>query len=219
MSHILPGRIPAVLAISLALLAARSEAHKNETQIWLSQGAAVKLGATTIGIDISERPNLQTSSKDQYLARILLTHPVAKGIEIGGGFTWSRAGLVNEYRPFEEITLSRGIVALRTRIEQRMFDNADNTLWRLRERLQVVVALPGTKLWAVIANSEALFNLNSVNVASQTGLTQFRTQIALRRSLGTHLSLTLAYQRQQSLVSGGEDLVTHQPILSLSTRF
>ena len=219
MSANLPVRIAAAFPISLVLLTAPAEAHKNETQIWLSQGAAVKLDATTIAIDLSERPNAQSAAKDQHLARFSITQAVAKGVELGGGFTWSRVGQVDEYRPFEEITLTKGMLALRTRLEQRMFDNADGTVWRLRQRLQVSRSFDRARRWTLTANGEVMVNLNSANVAPKTGLTQFRTQIGLRRALTEQLSLALAYQRQQTIVSGGEDLVTHQPILSLSARF
>jgi hypothetical protein len=207
-------------ALSLLLLSGTTQAHRDETQLWISQGAAIEVApATTLGIDTSERLSDQSSAKNQVLARLIVLRKVAKGVEIGAGLTYSRTGGVNEYRPFEEMTLSRGVLALRSRLEQRMFDNADRTVWRLRERLQVSLPLDRAKNWTATVSGETLFNLNQANAAKQTGLTQVRALVGIRRAINPKLSLTLSYQRQQTLVSGGEDVVTHQPILSLSARF
>jgi hypothetical protein len=208
--------------LSLALLLGyAADAHaRSETQVWVSESASTKLDEdTTAGLDLSQRFLDTPTARHQYLARVTLNRRVAKGVEIGGGFAWSQIADVNEYRPFEEVTLSQGILAFRTRLEQRMYDNADRTVWRLRERLQAAVPLDSAKRWTATVNGEALFNLNSANVAKQAGLTQIRTLIGLRHSFNSQLSLALSYQRQQTLVRRGEDIVTHQPIIALAARF
>ncbi|MBO9574613.1 MAG: DUF2490 domain-containing protein [Sphingobium sp.] len=212
-------RAAAALLLPLIGLSSTAQAHRDETQLWVSQSVSTKVdSATTLSLDTSERFLDTPTARHQYLARIAADRRVAQGVEVGGGITWSQINHVNEVRPFEQLTLSRGLFVLRSRIEQRMFDNADGTVWRLRERLQLAVPLDGKKRWTATVNGEGLFNLNSVNISKQTGLTQVRALIGVRRTLGARLSLALSYQRQQTLVAGGEDVVTHQPIMAIVLR-
>jgi hypothetical protein len=219
--------MPTFLRASLAaalpfalLMAGAANAHRDEGQYWVSQGISFALDKTTsIGLDASERYSDAAVSKNQYLVRATLLHQVAKGVELGGGFTWSQAGHINEYRPFQEITLTHGLLALRSRMEERMFDNADGTVWRWREKLTLVAPIDKARTWSIVANGEAMFHLNRTNMSRQVGFAQFRTLVGLRHSLNDHITLALSYQRQQSIVTGGDDVVVHQPILSLTSRF
>lgn len=210
----------ATLLPALALAGSTSARAHSETQYWLVQSATTRLdSATSLTLDGSERYGQQTSSHDQYLYRVTAARTVAKGLEIGGGFVWSRVGTVDEYRPFGEATLSHGLFASRTRLEPRMFDNADRTVWRLRERLQLSLPLDHARRWSATVNGEGFFNLNHANVAKQTGLTAIRTLIGVKWTLSRSTALGLAYQRQQTFVSGGEDVIVHQPILSVAFKF
>ena len=212
-------RAVAVFLILPAGVSTAAQAHRDEMQYWASQSVTKAIDdATTLGLDTSERFLDTPTARHQYLARIVIDRRVAKGVDVGGGFTWSQIGGINEYRPFQQITFTRGLLSSRTRIEQRMFDNADGTVWRLRERVQLAVPLDKDARWTMTVNGEGLFNLNAVNISRQTGLTQVRTLVGLRHAFNDHLSLALSYQRQQTLVRGGEDVVTHQPILAIALK-
>jgi hypothetical protein len=194
-------------------------AHKEETQYWANQGVSTMVDdATTLAFDLSERFLDAPVARHQYLASIAIDRRIAPGVSIGGGVTWSQVGQVNEYRPFEQLTLTRGAMAARTRIEQRMFDNTDGAVWRLRERLQLAVPLDPARRWTGTLNVEGFFNLNRTNSSSTAGLTMVRTLVGIRRTLGRRLSLALSYQRQQTLVANGEDVVTHQPIMAFALK-
>jgi hypothetical protein len=215
----LTSRAATALLLPFFNLTVAAHAHKEETQYWANQGISTSLDdATTLAFDLSERFIDAPVARHQYLASVTMDRRVAPGVAIGGGFTWSQVRQVNEYRPFEQLTLTRGVMAMRTRIEQRIFDNADGAVWRLRERLQLAMPLDPTKRWTGTVNIEGFFNLNRTNSSATTGLTMVRTLVGIRRTLGRNLSLTLSYQRQQTLVANGEDVVTHQPIMALALK-
>jgi hypothetical protein len=215
-----PAFLRPILPVLLLATAGPGIAHRTDTQFWFGESVSAVLDpATTLGVDTSQRLRETRIGADQYLSRIVLDRRVAKGVEIGAGFTWQGTGAVNEYRPHAQLTLSRGVFALRTRLEQRIIDGVDRTGWRLRERLQLAMPLDRGKRWTAVASGEGFFQLNATSAARQTGLAMIRTQIGLRRLIGDKLTLALVYQRQQQIVAGGEDVVNHAPVMTMAVRF
>lgn len=208
------------IAMMLLSCAGPALAHRNDTQFWFGESIAAPLDKqTTIALDTSERLRYTRIGADQYLARVSIDRRIAKGIEIGAGFTWQGTGRLNEYRPHEQIVLTQGLFALRTRLEQRMIDGVDDMVWRLRERLQIAKPLDRARRWTAVVSGEGFIHLNRTGATALTGLVMFRTQIGLRRQIGDTLSLGLLYQRQQQMVAGGADIVNHAPVMSLGFKF
>jgi len=215
-----PRRTRFVPIIVMLSSAGPALAHRDDTQVWFGESIVAPLDATTtIGLDTSQRLRESRIGADQYLARLSIDRKIAKGVEIGVGFTWQGTGRFNEYRPHQQIILTQGIFALRTRLEERMIDGVDDMVWRLRERLQILAPLDETKRWTAVISGEGFFHLNRTPVAPLTGLVMVRTQIGLRRQLSDKLMLGLVYQRQQQMVPGGADIVNHAPVMTLAVRF
>ena len=90
-------------------------------------------------------------------------------MQIGGGFAYLKSEVDEELRFHQQLTASHGILQSRTRLEQRFFDNADEPIWRLRERIQATVPLdaapgnPNSVILIYSRRSEAISNFGTTS--------------------------------------------------------
>ena len=211
-----PRHISGALAI-LAATATSAHAATDETQAWITESLTIKASdADTVSLDLSQRFRRDSSNGDQQTARILLDHRIAKGLQIGGGFSFFHSGPEQELRLFQQATVTRGIFLARTRIEQRFFDTADRASWRFRQRVQATIPLGIPKGPSLIAATEFFFHLNRARPSDKTGLAVMRQQIGLRQPLSKSLDAQLLYMRQQTFRDNRPDAVVHVPWLTLN---
>jgi hypothetical protein len=218
MPHFLrPRHIPGALAISAATAAMPSAAETEETQAWVTQSLTIAATpADTVSLDVSQRFRRDSSNGDQQTARVLLDHRIAKGVQIGGGFSFFHSGPEQELRLFQQATFTRGVFLARTRMEQRFFDTADRASWRLRQRLQAAIPLGSPKAPTLIAGTEFFFHLNRARPIDKTGLAVMRQQIGLRQPLAKKLDAQLLFMRQQTFRDNRPDAVAYVPWLTLN---
>lgn len=196
-----------------------ANATDQETQGWLTENVSVRAdSATTVSVDFNQRARSARAGGDQYLDRVAIDHSIAKGVSIGGGITYQYNDREKEIRIHEQITLTKGIVSARTRLEQRMFDTRPDVVWRVAERLQIARPLDRAKSWTLIANTDLFFLLNRQKPSDTIGFNQFRTQIGFRRQLTRHLFVQATYLRQQSIRHGRPDAVVNAPWLIFGWR-
>ncbi|UZW55307.1 DUF2490 domain-containing protein [Sphingobium sp. JS3065] len=205
---------PLLIAMSAAAPAA---AATGESQAWTTESLIVRASdADTIHLDTSQRFRRDSSGGGQQTLRILIDHRVARGVQIGGGIGYFRSSPEQEMRLFQQVTLSSGAWAARSRIEQRFFDTADKASWRLRQRVQGSLPLGAATQWTLVAATELMFHLNRARPGDKLGLAVMRNQIGLRRPVGKALNVQILYMRQQSFRDGRPDAVAHIPWLTLS---
>nr|WP_314442217.1 DUF2490 domain-containing protein [uncultured Sphingomonas sp.] len=154
---------------------------------------------------------------DNQTYRLWLGHQFGK-VEAMGGIHRSKEGSTRETRLMQQASYPLGVKGLkgRTRLEQRFVDDADQTGWRLRQR--VGFALPLTSEedgWELAGNAEGFLTLRATSSDGQTGITGLRTFVGFERSLGP-VDLGIGYTRQQSIRKGAADRVGHAPTLSLT---
>lgn len=216
MSRLLPRLRLVPIAVALSCIPLAAHARDEEAQLWVTQNIAAKADrATTISIDLNQRARSSTFGGDQYLNRITLDHAVAKGVVLGFGAAYQYNDREKEIRTFQQITLSKGVMSSRTRLEQRMFETGPDVVWRLVERVQVAQPLDRAKRWTAVVNADLFFQLSRAKPTDPLGLTQIRTQAGLRRQVNDHLSIQATYMRQQSLRPGRPDTVAHAPWVTL----
>lgn len=209
----------ACFVILLAIPASATGAT-SESQAWMTQSAAVRADkATTVMIDLSQRGRSDSrSGGEQLLQRLSVDHRIAPGVDLGGGLTYVWGESEQEMRLHQQIVLTRGILLLRTRMEQRFFDTADEASWRLRQRVQMALPIDAAKRWTLIAATEFFFHLNRARPSDKTGLATMRQQIGLRHPLTPAIDAQLLYMRQQNFRDARPDAVAHIPWLTLSWR-
>ncbi|WP_214624741.1 DUF2490 domain-containing protein [Sphingobium nicotianae] len=197
-------------------MSTRAAAHDEDVELWLGQSLSHRIdGGTSISLDLSERLREARVGGDQYLGRITLTRRIAPGVEIALGASAATNGGIGEIRPEQAIILTRGVLAVRSRLEERMIDGVADTSYRLRERLALNLPLDARARWVLIASGEAFFALNRTRPSDVTGFNTLRTQLGVRHAFTPALSLTALYQRQQAVRPGRADSVAHIPLLSI----
>ena len=206
-------------AMTLPMIAAPAYAAE-DTQFWVSEALTFKADDNdSITLDFSQRARSDADSGgEQSLNRITWDHRIADGVQIGGGFAYLKSEVDEELRFHQQLTASHGILQSRTRLEQRFFDNADEPIWRLRERIQATVPLDADKKWALVGATELFFHLNRARPSDKTGLAVMRLQGGVRRSLGKSVDVQLLYMRQQTFRDNEPDTFNNVPWLSLNRR-
>ena len=125
-----------------------------------------------------------------------------------GGFT--------EIRPYQQVGYSTGILSLRTRIEERFYDNSDRMALRLRQRVQLSDDI-APKLKAA-GSIELLYQLRDRNDGGPQRIDQWRFNAGLTYRAADKLEVTGGYLLQLRPRPGG-DTYTHVPQLTATYRF
>ena len=207
----------AALALLFLCISPAARAAEDERQLWLGASASTKATpGDIVVIDIGHRFRRDQSGGEQQLARIMLDHAVADGVQIGGGFAFFHSGPEQELRTFQQLTFTHGIWQSRTRLEQRFFDTADEASWRLRQRVQASVPIDTAKRWTLVAAGELFFHLNRAKPSDKSGLAVMRQQAGLRHALSKSIDIQALYMRQQTFRDDRPDAVAHVPWLTLS---
>ena len=108
--------------------------------MWVYAVAVTDLDdATRLTFDASARWREVRRRDEQQTVRFNLEHELADNPRIGGGLGVFEAGGLTEVRPHQEFTFTTGRFALRTRIEERFFDGADQMEFRFRQRVRYVL--------------------------------------------------------------------------------
>lgn len=209
-----------ILAVPTLAAPVSAQAATQDSQLWLGEMVTMKASdADLVTIDTGQRARSDTQSGgEQFLARIAIDHRLAPAVQVGGGFAYFKSEADKELRLFQQLTLTKGILQSRTRMEQRFFDTVDAPVWRLRQRLQASVPIDKAKQWTVVAATEIFFHLNRGRPSDKTGLATMRHQIGLRHPIGKGVDAQLLYMRQQNFRDGRPDVVSHVPWLTLSWR-
>lgn len=217
-------RNAALASAALALVSVPSAAAASDdaAELWLNPSIAVDLDKDT-GLELETAQRFRSAADgrpDTFFYRFWLNQ------EVGGGLTLSGAverrintGDDDETRTMQQLSLSRGVLRGRLRLEQRFVDDADRMGLRLRARLGVKVPLDSDGKWSLGADAEPFFTLRSTSVGGDDGLTGLRTQVALGREVSDNLSVSVGYLRQQDIRRGAPDRVGHAPIVGVELSF
>lgn len=112
---------------------------------------------------------------------------------------------------------SKGTLAVRAKLEERMAEVGDDTSWRLRTLIRYSHRLGKTGKWQATASIEPFFTLNEADWAAETGVTQSRVFIGASRAFTDSLSLEFGYMNQYGF-RPGEDLMNHLAVIHVKQR-
>jgi hypothetical protein len=200
---------------ALSALGSPARASDDDTQLWLYFNTAVPL-APNVGATFELSPRLREGG-DQFLARGIVDFKLSPGVSVGGGLAYvANHGAAEELRPIQQLTLTAGKLAFRTRVEERFFDGADRMQLRLRERIQLTQPLArDTKLTAA---GELLYIARTENRASEPRVDSWRFALAAQHRFGKRIEGGLGYLLIYSPRDGKPDRVSHVPQITLTAR-
>ena len=205
-------------AICVALLAAcgaPAMAADADTQLWITGTIAASLADDVNGsLDLSQRFR---ETGNQQLVRGTVEYRLSPVAAIGGGATYVVTdGGPNEFRPHQQVTLTFGSLALRSVVEERMFEAAARPEVRLRERARLTERLsPGTRL---SESAELLYIAQPQNRATQARWDSWRGIVMVQQKLAAHVEGSLGYQFVYAPKPTGPDKISHIPLLTVTWR-
>lgn len=179
----------ALLAV-LVSAAVPARAADEDVQVWIGETVSVPFSPSVRGtLDLSQRFR---ESGDQHLARAAADFKLSPQMTIGGGVAYvATLDAADELRPHQQLTLTFGALALRTRVEERFFEDADRMELRLRQRIGLTLPV-ADRLKAGLAG-ELFYIARSQDAAKGAYVEQWRANATLARQLAFDLEGTLGY--------------------------
>lgn len=218
---------PLAATASAAMLATPAAASEEDFNLWLGQFATINASETVfVRIEAQKRFTQNADRVGQLLLRSLVGYRLSKDVSIGAGYAYVRSdpvgpALLNEHRFYQELNIrvlsTEGGVTLdsRTRLEQRTFEEREDTALRLRQFVQLKVPLSGeTKL---VAFTEPFIELDDTGV-QRGGLAVWRNFAGVSVPLAKGIEIVPGYLNQH-VWRDGRDRTDHTANVNLFMTF
>ena len=222
-------RLLSLVAATVAVVLPGKALARDDGQIWLTAGAALKLDDKwRLSEDIVARFSDNRSGLYEIEASTLLNFKVAKDVTLAAGYVhnpqYSDGDFtVLERRAREQVTLDNlakigtGKLSARFRMEQRWRESIDGTGWRMRPYLKYSLPLRGKT--SLTLSNETFVNLNTTAFQRQDGLDRMRNMVGVNTPLLNNVSLEVGYLNQHGFVRNGEDTSDHVASAAISASF
>jgi hypothetical protein len=219
----------ALPVLAAALLSGAAHADDNDdAQVWMSLSTSGSLkGPLELHADVNTRHFDNATHLGHVQLRGLLGWRVSRDVLVGAGYSYVRTEslsgrVAHEHRVFQQLNfpiakIGDARLVGRTRFEQRMFEEQDGVLLRLRQQIRLNIPLEGPKGLRAILYTEPFFLLNKPVPNVPTGLNQVRSFAGLGIPLASKVSLEAGYLNQAAAT--GDRRVNHALSLGLSTSF
>jgi len=197
-------------------------ATESDTQQWSTAVVSYSVN-DDLTLSLTSRIRLENdiSEVKDLLVGPALALRVTPNLSLGFGYDHIhdyRPDTDNENRPWQSVTLSHRTAQpslhSRLRLDERMIDGVDGTIFRARYRLRGTYDL-AARPWYLAASDEVFVNLNSESGGPRSGFSQNRLYLGMGRSLWDRTNLEFGYQWGYQ-ERRGENLVTHAILLTLS---
>jgi hypothetical protein len=198
-------------------------ADADGAEFWLNPSATFALDEdTSVELETAQRLRSAADGRsDTYFGRLWLNQGIAEGVALGGALERriNTEGAADETRLIQQMSLSRGVLRARLRLEQRFVEDADRTGLRVRPRVGVSLPLGANARWSAFSDAELYLTLLSTSRGGDHGLTGLRTQIGVAYDVSDRLSLSVGYLRQETFNDTRPDEVGHAPIVGIEFSF
>lgn len=129
----------------------------------------------------------------------------------------------NEQRLWQQFSWSAaswdwGSLSLRTRLEERKLENADDIGLRLRQLVSLAVPIPSQDI-TLVASTEHFVNVDDTDFGARSGFDQLRSFLGVRMPMTERAALEAGYMNQLINRSGQRDAVNHTAMLHLRLSF
>lgn len=217
------------LACALLFAAATPAAHAQveDEQLWIKLSAETALSD---GVDLELETNQRLGNAEggifesQYVAKI--------GVDIGGGFKLTGGlnrvvavedGRVDntEWRPrqelgFPDLTLGKGALSGRIRLEQRFRSDGDDVGHRVRPEISYTLPLSDTV--DLELGHESYFNLNTTDFGQRAGHERMRNFVEIGFLLTGKVDAAVGYLNQYRFNRTAPDRMEHALTLGLAVK-
>lgn len=212
--------------LAAACLAAPAQATEDDANVWLGQFATINASDDVyVRMEAQERFTNDAGRLGQLLLRSLVGYRINKTVNIGAGYAFILTDPVgpaklNEHRFYQELNIrliDRDGITLdsRTRLEQRTFEEREDTAWRLRNFVQLRV--PVSRNNKLVAYTEPFIDLNETSV-QRGGLSVWRNFIGVSVPLTRNIEVVPGYLNQY-VVRDGPDRADHTANINLFMTF
>lgn len=216
-----------LFATVTALAATPAAATEDDGNVWLGQFATINAtDKVYVRLEAQERFTNDAKRLGQLLLRSLVGYRINKDVNIGAGYAFVLTDPVgpvelNEHRFYQELNIrllsTEGGLTLdsRTRLEQRTFEEREDTQWRVRQFVQLRVPVSGnTKL---VAYTEPFIDLDEGSV-QRGGLSIWRNFLGVSIPLAKGVEVVPGYLNQH-VVRDGADRSDHTANVNLFMTF
>lgn len=215
------------VAIAAALTASPSLASEDDFNVWLGQFATINAtDKVYVRLEAQERFTNDADRLGQLLLRSLVGYRLNKDVSVGVGYAYIRTdpvgpALLNEHRYYQELNVrllsTEGGVTLdsRTRLEQRTFEEREDTSWRLRQFVQLRVPISESN--RLVAYTEPFIDLNETGV-QRGGISIWRNFVGVSVPLAKGIEVVPGYLNQH-VFRDGRDRSDHTANVNLFMTF
>lgn len=218
--RIFPASAAALLLTSPAL------ATEDDANVWLGQFATINAtDRVYVRLEAQERFTNDAERLGQLLLRSLVGYRFSKDVNIGAGYAFVLTDPVgpaklNEHRIYQELNLrlidKDGITLdSRTRLEQRTFEEREDTSWRFRNFVQLRV--PVSERNKLVLYTEPFVDLNETGV-QRGGLSIWRNFAGVSIPLAKGVEVVPGYLNQH-VFRDGRDRSDHTANVNLFMTF
>jgi hypothetical protein len=221
-------RLPLLVAPALlALTAVPAAAAEDDGNVWLGQFATINAtDKVYVRLEAQERFTNDAERLGQLLLRSLVGYRITKDVNIGAGYAFVLTDPIgpvelNEHRFYQELNVrllsTEGGVTLdsRTRLEQRTFEEREDTQWRLRQFVQLRVPVSGNN--KIVAYTEPFIDLDEGSV-QRGGLSIWRNFVGVSVPLAKGIEVVPGYLNQH-VFRDGRDRSDHTANINLFMTF
>lgn len=220
----------ALIAGALTLpIAAPAAAQDEDFNIWTGQFITFDLDEDKdwfVRAEAQERFTNDADRLGQLLLRSFVGYRITDDVNLGGGYAYILTdpigpAEINEHRFYQELNVrlleTPGGVTVdsRTRLEQRTFEESEQTGWRLRNFVQL--RAPITKNNKFVAYTEPFIELNETDLQSG-GLSVWRNFAGVSVPIADGIDIVPGYLNQY-VVRDGEDRMDHVANVNLFLNF
>ena len=203
-------------------------ANEDDFNIWLGQFATINATDDVyVRVEAQERFTNDADRLGQLLLRSLVGYRINKDVNIGAGYAYILTDPVgpaqlNEHRFYQELNVrllsTAGGVTLdsRTRLEQRTFEEREDTSWRLRSFVQLRVPIT-EKGHRLVAYTEPFIDLNETAV-QRGGLSIWRNFVGVSIPVAKGIEVVPGYLNQH-VFRDGQDRSDHTANVNMFVTF
>jgi hypothetical protein len=214
-------RVSATLMAAATLYSAAPAWAGDDTQGWGSLIATGTVrGDLFLWLEAQGRATDELGGGSQVILRPAIGARVGRDAHAVVGYAYirtdpERGAVTREHRLWQQVqfvpvrlTSGAPLVISRTRLEQRMVEQRNETSWRLRQFVRVQVPIARKGGLQAVAFTEGFFNLNDTRWGVRNGIDQWRTFVGVGFPVADRARLEPGYLNQR-INRVGDDRVNH----------
>lgn len=218
----------AVFTAIAAFAAVPAAAENSDTGVWLT--ATVRGNVTdnvAVTVDAIARFSDDRDGLSQAIGRGQLSHRASPSISVEGGYgrfvSYDNGRVTQrEHRLYQHLVWRMGGAlggrwTSRTRLEQRLVQQADTTGLRLRQRIAYARTLSDDVTLG--ASTEAFFALNDTDFGARSGFDALRSTADVTWAVSDAIDLELGYVNQWQSRRDRTDVLLHAASMGLAFKF